>query len=216
LKPRATLALALFAALAAALFAWGAATPHVHPEGGPAALAALDETVLRVEPPVAVAWPALVQADGATLAPQALQGRWSLVFFGFTSCPDVCPTTLHALGAMARPSDSAVSDGTARIVFVSVDPERDTPQRLRSYLAGFDARIVGATGSPEALRAFSTAAGAGFEASGSGFDHSTSLFVLDPRARLVAVILRPSDPARIAADLATVRGFVDPHTEARR
>jgi protein SCO1/2 len=215
-KRRTGLALALIAATAAALLAVRGAPRPAPADAGHASLAVLDETVLMVEPPVAADWPALAGTDGATLGRQALDGRWSLVFFGFTSCPDVCPTTLQALSAMARAAGSAVADGSARIVFVSVDPERDTPQRMRSYLSGFDPRIVGATGSPQSLRAFTAAAGAHFEASASGFDHSTSLFVLDPRARLAAVILRPADPARIAADLAAVRRSHDARSEARR
>ncbi|MBO0743309.1 MAG: SCO family protein [Hyphomicrobiaceae bacterium] len=102
--------------------------------------------------------PALAQADG-TIGPRlelidqsgkpfsyaALAGRPYAIFFGFTHCPDVCPTTLMTLSnALQRLG----ADGDrVRILFVSVDPERDTPEQLREYLAAFDARIIGLTGS---------------------------------------------------------------------
>ena len=170
-----------------------------------ASVEALEQTLLVAEAGKPVVLPALVRADGAPVEPQLLQGRWSLVFFGFTSCPDVCPTTLQLLTRLASAPGNAVADGSAQILFVTTDPGTDTPQRMRAYLSAFDPRIVGLTGSPEAVQAIAGAIGAGSQAKPGGMDHSTSLFVIDPSARLAGVMLRPSDAPRIAADLAILR-----------
>jgi protein SCO1 len=167
--------------------------------------AALKQTVLAVDRHEPVRLPSLVDADGAVFAPERLQGRWSVIFFGFTACPDVCPMTLQALGIVARDPASGVPEGTTQIVFVSVDPERDTPERMKSYLEHFGGGIRGLTGNRDAVDRFSKEVSAAYRAQGSGIDHSTSLFVLDPKSRLVGILLRPVDPARIVADLKTLR-----------
>lgn len=188
----------------------GAHGSHRGPHGGPhlehQALTALAQTLLPVERGAPVAVPALLTAEGAPFAAERLKGRWSLVFFGFTSCPDVCPMTLQLLSSVARDSASGVPTGETQVVFVTVDPERDTPARLRSYLAHFDERFVGLTGSRADLDRFAAELGAGSASSGTGgIDHSTSVFVLDPQGRLAGVMLRPADPARIVADLDSLR-----------
>lgn len=169
-------------------------------------LAMLDRTVLAVPPGAALEVPPMRAADGKTFDASRFRGRWSLVFFGFTSCPEICPTTLATLARFAREPASGVSGGGTQVVFVSVDPDNDTPQRIREYLRNFDARFVGVTGSADALARFAAAAGAGFAATGQSMDHSTSVFVVDPQGRLAGVLLHPSDPARIVVDLGSLRG----------
>lgn len=169
------------------------------------AFAALERTVLRVEPGEPLSVGGFVDAEGKSFDARRLRGRWSVVFFGYTSCPDVCPTTLATLAAFARNAASGVADGSVQIVFVSVDPDHDTPQRLKAYLGAFHPGIVGLAGSREAVQRFAAEVGGGYQASPSGIDHSTSLFVVDPQGRTVAVLLHPDDPARIVADLASVR-----------
>jgi protein SCO1/2 len=176
------------------------------------AQSALTRTLLTVEGGEALRVPPLVATDGAPVDHARFAGRWSLVFFGFTSCPDVCPTTLALLKEVARQDPRP-----AQIVFVTVDPQRDTRERLKSYLAYFDRRFVGLTGRREDLETFAAALGAGFAPSASGdFDHSTSLFAVDPAGRLAGVLLRPSDPARIVADLAALREHAARDTHAAR
>jgi protein SCO1 len=168
--------------VALALFAgWHFRGGHEH-----ASLEATEQTLLLVPPGKPVEVPGV-----------ALEGRWSIVFFGFTSCPTVCPTTLQVL--------SRLRDDATQIVFVTTDPANDTPERMRSYLAAFDPRIVAATGSGAALARAAESVGAGSQVKPGGMDHSTSLFVIGPDARLAGIMLRPSDPARIASDLALVR-----------
>jgi len=168
-------------------------------------LAVVEQTFLAVEGGGPLRVPALVDADGAAFASGRLQGHWSLIFFGFTACPTVCPTTLQALSAVARDPGSGVSSGATQIVFVSLDPERDTPPRMKSYLAHFGGSILGLTGRRDAVDRFRAEVGAGSWMSGSRVDHSTSLFVLDSHGRLAGILLRPADPARILADLTTLR-----------
>jgi protein SCO1 len=168
-------------------------------------LSALEQTVQVLEPGVPLRLPALIGTDGKPVAPGALQGRWSMVFLGFTSCPDVCPTTLQLLSAVARDPASGVAAGAMQIVFVSVDPARDTPERLREYLQSFGG-VTGLTGSADDVARFVGELGGAYRANaGSGLDHSTSLFVLDPQGRPAGILLRPADPGRIVADLAQLR-----------
>jgi protein SCO1 len=156
--------------------------------------------------------PPLFTAGGRLFAPDELQGHWSVIFFGFTACPLVCPKTLSVLAALARNPASGISSGIVAPLFVSVDPERDTPLRMAAYLKHFDSHIAGLTGSSASIARFSSEVGAGYQPAGSSIDHSTSLFVIDPKGRLAGILLRPNDPARIVADLAALR-FAD--SEAR-
>ena len=88
-----------------------------------------------------------MDTDGDRVTEAAFAGKPTAMFFGFTFCPDVCPTTLYEAGGWLDALGDKADDVT--IVFVSVDPERDTPDQLKSYLSSFDPRIVGLTGSRE-------------------------------------------------------------------
>ncbi len=128
-----------------------------------------------------------------------LQGHWSLLSFGFTSCPDVCPTTLTELsavyGILKLPSFQAAA---AQIVFVSIDPERDTPENLAGYVKHYNPAFIAATGDIPALTAFATNLGAVFEKEANGpgaqdytMAHTASIFLIDPQGQLAA-IARPA------------------------
>jgi len=93
----------------------------------------------------------LVDQNGRPMSDQDLKGKPFLVFFGFTNCPDVCPTTLFDMSEVLKRLGPD-ADKTASL-FISVDPERDTPEKLKDYLSSFHPRIFGLTGSPEALEA---------------------------------------------------------------
>lgn len=152
-------------------------------------------------------------ADGKPFGSDRLRGKWTLVFFGFTHCPDVCPTTLYDLKQLKDTIRETEPDegGKFRILFVSVDPERDTPQRLGEYLAYFDPDFIGATGDRAELdkitRAMSTAYRIEPHESGNtsyAVDHSASVLLTDPRGRLYGVFPAPLDPQRAAQDLLSV------------
>jgi protein SCO1 len=198
----AAILLACTGALAAGYFLrhGGSHAGHAHK------LSALRQTMIAVEPGKPLDLPRLVATDGAPFGAERLAGRWTLVFFGFTSCPDVCPTTLQLMSEVARDPASGAAGGAMQVVFVTVDPQRDSPARLKGYLAHFDPRFIGLSGGEPELERFAQALGAGAARSPSGsIDHSTSLFAVDPLGRLAGVLLRPADPARIVADLGTLR-----------
>ncbi len=149
----------------------------------------------------------LVDQHGKPFGRAALEDRWNLVFAGFTHCPDICPTTLALLAALR----AQLPDNGLQFVFVSVDPERDTPERIAAYLAHFDARLVGATGSAAEIERFAGELGlAHVRNPGVGddysVDHSAALVLIDPKARVAGYFQPPHDRAALAADLAALAG----------
>lgn len=148
---------------------------------------------------------ALVDQHGRALTREAFTGRWSLVFAGFTNCPDVCPTTLALMAGLRR----QVHRDDLQFVFVSVDPERDTPEVMAPYLAHFDPSLVGATGTRAGMEQFTSALGlAQVRNPGVGdeytVDHSTAFVLIDPKARVAGYFRAPHVPEALAADLAAL------------
>jgi protein SCO1/2 len=148
---------------------------------------------------------ALADTAGRPFGNAQLNGHASLVFFGFTACPDICPTTLATLAALGRKPPLA----DLQMLFVSVDPERDSPAPLRAYLASFDPRFVGLLGSNGALQPLLQSLGAIAERhvapDGSySVDHSATLYLLDRSGRMAAVFSPPIDAAGLRADLETI------------
>lgn len=147
-------------------------------------------------------------AGGETLTPADLEGRWSLLFFGFTNCPDICPDTLAVLDAAIESLDTMGANSKPRVVFVSVDPERDDAEALGEYVRWFDEAFVGATASKEELDSLTQALGIYYKLNESdpesGFytvDHSGSVLIVDPKGRLYGRFAQPLERQAIAADL---------------
>jgi protein SCO1/2 len=153
--------------------------------------------------PVAVADFTLTDQSGKPRAFSSLRGAPALVFFGFTHCPNVCPVTLGQLKALHRAEGGSLK--AARIVFISVDGERDTPARLREYLAPLESDVVGLTGDPKATAKIAAGFAAVFFKEPPGKDggynvmHSTQVFAVDKAGRL-----RASFNGASIADMATV------------
>ena len=134
-----------------------------------------------------------------------LKGKWSFLFFGFTHCPDVCPTTLAVL-ARARDSMAKSMAGAENIqfVFVSVDPNRDTDSKLRQYVDYFDTSFIGVTGEDAQIANLAGQLGAAYEvAIAPGVEnypvyHTTGVYLVDPRARFYAVFTPPHDAEAIS------------------
>jgi protein SCO1 len=150
---------------------------------------------------------ALRDTRNAAATPASLRGQPTLVFFGFTHCPDVCPTTLGLLAIVQK--EVAVADKNLaglKVALISVDPERDTPERLGRYVSSFGGDFIGLTGSaPEivnATRAFGVAS-ARVDLGGGNYtmDHSATVFALDSNARIVAVFTPPLRADALARDL---------------
>jgi protein SCO1/2 len=191
------------AVIAAGILAGAAAgVLAMRERAGPPAL----EHATRYDAPRPLPPFALVDQAGRSFGPERLRGRWSFVFFGFVNCPDVCPTTLATLAA----AEAALADLPAQdrpgVLFVSVDPGRDTPEILGRYVAHFDPAFTGATGSREAIDALAAALGVAViigppAADGSySVDHSAAVFLVDPEARVVALFGAPHDAGTIARD----------------
>lgn len=152
----------------------------------------------------------LQRASGGTLTLADWKGRWNLVFIGFTHCPDVCPT---ALAILKQAWTRWQQEGRAKDVqvnFISVDPTRDTPDVLKTYVAFFSPDFVAATGSDEQLEKLSTSLGmvyARHELDGGDYsvDHSANILIIDPQGRL-AGMFRPGnyDADSLVADIDTL------------
>ena len=145
----------------------------------------------------------LVDHDGRPVDQSMLEGKWSLVFFGFTYCPDFCPTTLAALEATKqRLGDKAKN---LQIIFISVDPERDTPQALKDYLSseGFPEGVIGLTGTPAQVRAAADAYKAFYQKVGDGEDytmnHSLTVYLMGPDGQFRTAVAEELGPERSAA-----------------
>ncbi|PKN54250.1 MAG: SCO family protein [Deltaproteobacteria bacterium HGW-Deltaproteobacteria-14] len=190
---------ALAAALVATLAVWdpaGDAAPTGAALGEP-----VDFTLRSTDGPVQLA---------------ALRGRVVLVYFGYTACPDVCPTSLTATAAglaLLSPEERA----RVATLFVSVDPERDTPSRLAEYAAFFAPDIRGVTGTPAEVRAAADRFGVVYRrhqlpgsAGGYSVDHSALTYLIDPAGRLAARLPHAAPPADVAA---AIRRALDPPPE---
>jgi protein SCO1/2 len=144
----------------------------------------------------------LQDVAGQPLTRASLQGQPTLVFFGFTHCPDVCPTTLLKLAQVRRQAGLA----QLRVLFISVDPQRDSPQALGAYVHAFDPQFLGATGTPAGIAALASGFGVAVnrvELPGGDYtmDHSAVVFLLDDAASIVAIFTPPFDAAAMARDL---------------
>ena len=144
---------------------------------------------------------------GTLLEPARAVAPFSLVFFGFTRCPDICPNTLQLLSA-ARERVIEAGAPAPRIVLVSVDPDHDDVDRLSDYVAYFGDGIVGATGSPDDIAGFASDLGIVYarvplEGDDYTMDHSATVLLLDPEVQLRAVFSPPLRVPTLAGDLVT-------------
>lgn len=156
----------------------------------------------------------LVGQDGQPLGRRFLEGHWTLVFFGFTHCPDVCPTTLTVLKQMRQLLGTLPEGQQPRVLLVTVDPERDTPERLRGYVRFFDPSFLGATGSTEAIRAAAAAfavpyARVPLPGGSYTMDHGAGLFTVSPAGHVVAYTSPPLNAAALARDFRKIVQYVE-------
>ena len=146
----------------------------------------------------------LVDQDGRQRTDADFRGKPFLVFFGFTHCPDICPTTLFEMSEVLRRLGPDAAN--TAVLFISVDPERDTPEKLKEYLSSFHPRIVGLTGSPQEIAEVEKtyrvyAKKIPLDGGGYTMDHSAIVYLMDKDGRFVAPfnLKRTADEA--AADL---------------
>jgi protein SCO1/2 len=150
----------------------------------------------------------LVDTTGRLISDKDLHGRWLLVFFGYTSCPDICPTTLGSIAAALEQLGTV----SARVqpVFITVDPARDTPKALGAYLASFDRRIMGLTGTDEQIALAAAIFGAryfkvpGSDPSEYTIAHSALVYVIGPEGGIVTQFSDAHDPDNMAGTLNSI------------
>lgn len=146
----------------------------------------------------------LVDQSGQTVTEKSLQGKPTIIFFGFTHCPDVCPTALFEMSEILRALDKDANRINA--FFVSVDPERDTPAIMKDYLGSFDPNLKGLTGSSEAVAEIVSAyrvyaKKVPLKDGDYTMDHTALIYLMDRDGRFVAPFNIKRRPAEAAADL---------------
>jgi len=146
----------------------------------------------------------LDQANGQPLNLASWRGHWNVVYFGYTSCPDVCPTTLATFKQAWK--ELGVLKENVLFDFISVDPQRDAPEQLAKYVAFFSPDFIAATGSDEELTRLTRSLGLMYarttDANGSiQVDHSGSAVIIDAQGRLIGMFRPPFTAAQIVADL---------------
>lgn len=168
-----------------------------------------DLLVLRpMSPPVTVPPAAFVAQTGALDTPQMFHGHWTLFYVGYSFCPDICPTELTALANLMPQLKKALPGVQWQVVFLSVDPERDTPKRLAEYAHYFDPDFIGMTGSRAAIDSVTGALKAGYRISPHApgdvayeIDHDTGYRLISPQGKMVALLPSPHDPAAMTKAL---------------
>lgn len=168
-------------------------------------LAACGPAKTEATPKVRIGGPfQLVDTQGRAVTEKDLLGKPTAIFFGFTYCPEVCPTTLTELTAALKELGSKADK--LNVVFVSVDPERDTPEQMKLYLSNFDPHIRGFTGTPDAVAATAKAYRIYYrkipvEGGGYTVDHSSAVYLFDRRGEFVEPIAYGQTHERVVAQL---------------
>lgn len=152
----------------------------------------------------------LLDVDGQTITQSVFENNWSLVFFGFTHCPDVCPITLQVMKDVVAKVEEQ-QQVPPQIVFVSIDPVRDTSDIMKKYIGYFNEDFVGITGDVNKVHELTSSLGivASFTANESdpdnyGVDHTASLLLIDPQRRVRAKVTPPHEADKIIADYLTM------------
>jgi protein SCO1/2 len=152
---------------------------------------------------------AFVDQQAQPFGPERLRGHWSILFFGFTHCPDVCPTTLALLAQVEKQLADLPTEQRPQIILMSVDPARDTPEQLARYVGSFSPTFTGVTGEQAAMHEFALKLGvpvAITQLSGGGYtvDHSAAIFIVDPSGSLRALSSTPHNVPIIASDFRSI------------
>lgn len=166
--------------------------------------------------PPAIAEFTLDRANGGLFDASELSGRWTLLFFGFTNCPDVCPTTMNTLNQVYErlKTNPAVFE-KLQVVFVSVDPQRDRPENLAPYVKYFNESFIAVTADETRLKNFTRQFGVLYmkiKTPGSdnyNMDHSASILMVDPNRDFVGIFSHPHEPDDIAKRIGQIALFID-------
>lgn len=172
----------------------------------PPAPPVLGQGTTQLQPPRELNDFALTDHTGTAFTLERLRDRWTFMFFGYTHCPDICPTTMSTLNAVAKNIAGAAGGTVPQYVFVSIDPERDTPEQLARFVPYFNPSFLGVTGEPAAINALTRQLSVLYlkvepdRPDGYLMDHSAAILLLDPEGRFHALMSPPFDPAGMAQD----------------
>ena len=145
----------------------------------------------------------LIDGDGRRVTEADFKGKWLMIFFGYTFCPDACPTTL---GAMADTMDRMGAQAEQiQPIFITIDPERDTPQVMKAYVGNFGPKIVGLTGTSSDIAQVAQAFRVYYKKAGDGpnymMDHSTAILVMNPQFQFAGIVAGDAKPAQMVERL---------------
>lgn len=160
-----------------------------------------------------------VDHHGQTFNLDQLQGKWSFIFFGYTHCPDICPITLTVLAQVYDQLAKMNQTDKVQVLFVTADPERDTPEQLQQYVTYFNKNFIGLGGNPAQIQSLAIQLGAvahtGEKTAAGDYlvDHSASIFLTDPRARLVSVYTTPHEAGPIVKRFLQIKDFIERQTQ---
>lgn len=168
-----------------------------------------DYGAMMLEEPTELVDFALTDQRGNAFGPEQLRGHWTLVFFGFSHCADICPTTMAVLGETykaLKPDEQA----DLNVIMVTVDPQRDTPEKLQKYLARFDPSFIGLSGEHSALMGFAHQLRSAYEPEFEGEDnyqvtHSGNLILINPEGELHGYFRPPFAHGSLRVALRSIR-----------
>ncbi|MFN3820228.1 SCO family protein [Blastomonas sp.] len=181
-----------------------------------AALSACSGTAPRQEPPLEGARIggafSLTDQDGQTVSDTDFAGKHRIIYFGYSFCPDVCPIDLQKIAAGFALFEKQQPERAAKIqpIFITIDPERDTPAVLKQYVSAFHPRLIGLTGTPEQIKAVADAylvmykaqkPEGGDEGAGYLVDHSRQAYLMGPKGEPIALLPYDESPEKIAAEI---------------
>ncbi len=156
----------------------------------------------------------LIDQDGQPFHRDRFLGKWTFLYFGYTYCPDVCPLTLSELAKVQQQLARKNLDQDTAYMLISVDPQRDTPQRLGEYTRYFNPKFLGSTGTPDELSKLARQFGVIYMRSPDpenkanySIDHSSTVLLIDPNAHLHAVFTPPQTPEAIISDFIKIRAY---------
>ena len=153
----------------------------------------------------------LVDHDNRPLTRSSLNGKWSLIFFGYTHCPDICPASLQTMAEMFTAIEDPDVLGAMQVYFVSVDPERDNPEILAAYVTYFNPAFIGATAPLEKLTPLTRSLGIAHDirnkseaSTNYDVDHSSAIVLVNPQAEFAGLFGSPHDALALARDMTRI------------
>ena len=156
----------------------------------------------------------VIDQHGQPFGLQQLAGKWSFLFFGYIHCPDVCPITLSVMNQVYEKLAAQNVADNVQMIFVSVDPKRDTPEQLTSYVSYFNKSFIGLTGTEEQIDSLTNQIGIvhvlGEETAPGEYlvDHSASVFLVSPSGQMLAVFSTPQETEDMVTRFIAIRDFV--------